>query len=74
MYIRICIYVYGYFHTNVSLFPKFESSSGSLLLNTLTQILGLLMILIKQSNQRKLKNYLITMCGLNNKKLSCDLE
>ena len=74
MYIRICIYVYGHFHTKVSLFPKFEISPGSLLLNTLTQILGLLMILIKQSNQTKLKISLITMYGLNNKNLPCDLE
>ena len=65
MYICICIYVYGHFHTKVSLFPKFEISSGSLLLNTLTQILGLLMILIKQSNQTKLKISLISLCGLN---------
>ena len=30
--------------------------------------------IIKQSNQTKLKIYLITLCGLNNKSLPCDLE
>ena len=41
------IYIYGHFFFKVPLFPKFESSPGCLLLNTVTQILLLWKLLIQ---------------------------
>ena len=46
-YTYIYIYIYGHFRTKVPLFPKFESSPGSLLLNTVTQILVVWKIIIQ---------------------------
>ena len=46
-HIYIYIYIHRHFQDKVTLFPKFENSPGSLLLNTVTQILALWKILIQ---------------------------